>query len=319
MCAWSGRTSAPPSSLLVSWPSTGFTDTVWPATSIWRAVRRPPRQERTRRGTSRRAQPSRRAAQVPRRGSRGCACVSTVRREVHDDLGTARSAAAPPHAFAREIRTPGLRMPAGSSAVFAAASAAANGSGRCRSYHGRWSRPTAWWWVIVPPLAMERVGRRRLDLVPLLRARRRRRPAAIHAEVRRRPVGVDVGEPAGEHPDGRRPQRAPAAAASSTACVQRGEPVPGARGLERLDDHRPSDASASRRYGMRRNDVAPGAGRAPAASSSALIGVAHAVRHVAAVVAGRARRPAPSTASTGWSADSKPRTSSAARRTACRR
>ena len=42
-------------------------------------------------------------------------------------------------------------MPAGSTAVFAARSASANGSGRCRSYQGLWSRPTAWWWVIVPP------------------------------------------------------------------------------------------------------------------------------------------------------------------------
>ena len=27
-----------------------------------------------------------------------------------------------------------------------------------RSIHGAWSRPTAWWWVIVPPLAHDRVG-----------------------------------------------------------------------------------------------------------------------------------------------------------------
>jgi len=40
-------------------------------------------------------------------------------------------------------RTPGFRMPAGSTAAFAARSASANGSGRWRSYHGRWSRPTA--------------------------------------------------------------------------------------------------------------------------------------------------------------------------------
>src|SRR5688572_16946099 len=46
------------------------------------------------------------------------------------------------------IRTPGFRMAAGSTAAFAARRAAANGSGRWRSYQGRWSRPTAWWWVI---------------------------------------------------------------------------------------------------------------------------------------------------------------------------
>lgn len=54
----------------------------------------------------------------------------------------------------RPSNTPGLRIPAGSSADFAARRAAANGSGRCRSYQARWSRPTAWWWVMVPPLAL---------------------------------------------------------------------------------------------------------------------------------------------------------------------
>src|SRR4051812_22818706 len=49
--------------------------------------------------------------------------------------------------------TPGLSRPSGSSAAFAARHAAANGSGRCASYQRRWSRPTAWWCVIVPPAA----------------------------------------------------------------------------------------------------------------------------------------------------------------------
>ena len=39
--------------------------------------------------------------------------------------------------------TPGLRMPAGSSVCLAAVNATANASGRCLSYQGRWSRPTA--------------------------------------------------------------------------------------------------------------------------------------------------------------------------------
>src|SRR6185312_5634256 len=43
-------------------------------------------------------------------------------------------------------RTPGFITPAGSSACLAPRSAAAKGSGRWRSYQGRWSRPTAWWW-----------------------------------------------------------------------------------------------------------------------------------------------------------------------------
>src|SRR5438067_389645 len=57
-------------------------------------------------------------------------------------------------AHAGSTSTPGLRMPRGSSAFFAARSASANGSGRCWSYQGRWSRPTAWWWVTVPPSAI---------------------------------------------------------------------------------------------------------------------------------------------------------------------
>jgi very-short-patch-repair endonuclease len=40
--------------------------------------------------------------------------------------------------------TPGFMIPAGSTAAFAPRSAAANASGRCASYHSRWSRPTAW-------------------------------------------------------------------------------------------------------------------------------------------------------------------------------
>ncbi len=41
-------------------------------------------------------------------------------------------------------RTPGLRMPAGSTADLAPDSACAKTSGRCCVYHGTWSRPTAW-------------------------------------------------------------------------------------------------------------------------------------------------------------------------------
>ena len=63
------------------------------------------------------------------------------------------AAPAPEPAPAKSSSTPGLRIPAGSTAAFAPRNAAANGPGRCASYHGRWSRPTAWWWVIVPPAA----------------------------------------------------------------------------------------------------------------------------------------------------------------------
>ena len=41
------------------------------------------------------------------------------------------------------ISTPGLSNPSGSKVALAALSAAANNGGRWRSYHGRWSRPTA--------------------------------------------------------------------------------------------------------------------------------------------------------------------------------
>ena len=57
---------------------------------------------------------------------------------------------------------------AGSSARFAPRSASRERSGRWRSYQGRWSRPTAWWWVIVPPASITRLRDGRLDLVPLL-------------------------------------------------------------------------------------------------------------------------------------------------------
>src|SRR5690606_17279391 len=63
------------------------------------------------------------------------------------------TATLPPAPRVGYTSTPGLRIPSGSRAALAARRARANGSGRCPSYQGRWSRPTAWWWVIVPPLA----------------------------------------------------------------------------------------------------------------------------------------------------------------------
>src|SRR5438876_691389 len=41
------------------------------------------------------------------------------------------------------MSTPGLRIPRGSRAAFAAPRPAAKPAGRSRSYHGRWARPTA--------------------------------------------------------------------------------------------------------------------------------------------------------------------------------
>ena len=154
------------------------------------APRRPPRRSRTR---SRAARPARAAA-----GAAATARAAPGRR------APARASAAwsrvDQHARVEDAR-------AGRRRALAARSAAANGSGRWRSYQGRWSRPTAWWWVIVPPAAIDRLGRRRLDLVPLLElgaAPGRRQ----HREVGRRAVGVDVGEAAGHaRPSGRAPAR----------------------------------------------------------------------------------------------------------------
>src|SRR5215204_3438428 len=55
---------------------------------------------------------------------------------------------------AGSISTPGLSTAVGSSSRFAAHRASAKRWGRCRSYQGRWSRPTAWWWVMVPPASI---------------------------------------------------------------------------------------------------------------------------------------------------------------------
>src|SRR6266849_1079345 len=79
-----------------------------------------------------------------RAASRGTPSASPTRRYT---LGSAPD----PRQGLGSMRTPGLSTPAGSSADLAAASAAAKPAGRSRSYHGRWSRPTAWWCVIVPP------------------------------------------------------------------------------------------------------------------------------------------------------------------------
>src|SRR5207302_9099388 len=51
----------------------------------------------------------------------------------------ATDAARPEHGDHGSISTPGFSTPAGSTAALAARSALANGSGRWRSYQGRWS------------------------------------------------------------------------------------------------------------------------------------------------------------------------------------
>ncbi len=93
--------------------------------------------------------------------------------------------------------TPGLRIPAGSTAALAACSASANGSGRWRSYQGRWSRPTAWWWVIVAPCAHEHLRGGPLDRPPL-RLLVAAAGGGQHREVRRGAVGVGVRQAAGD-------------------------------------------------------------------------------------------------------------------------
>ena len=154
------------------------------------------------RARRRRPRRSRRRSRAGPRATAAAAVAATVR-AAPGRRGPVRVAVRTQGSSQGSIRTPGLRMPAGSTADFAARSAAANGSGRWRSYHGRWSRPTAWWWVIVPPAGDDRLGGRQLHLVPLrelLAAASRRE----HREVGRRAVGVDVREPAGHDVPGRR-------------------------------------------------------------------------------------------------------------------
>ena len=131
-------------------------------------------------------------------------------------------------------RTPGFMIPAGSSASLAAPSPSRNRPGTSRRYQGAWSRPTEWWWVIVPPSARIASEAAALIGVPLLElgagpARR------VDGVVGRRPVRVDVREAAGEG----------AAAALAVhrvadrradAVVELREAIPRDRGLERLVD-----------------------------------------------------------------------------------
>ena len=175
--------------------------------------------------------------------------------------------------FYGSMRTPGLRTPAGSTAALAPRSAAANGSGRWRSYQGRWSRPTAWWWVIVPPAAITASRRRRLDLVPLLdlAAAPRR---GDDREVRRRAVRIDVGEAARQtrrarrRRDARTRRRSPGARVHHRGVELR-EPVPGDRRLEGVaeDAQRRRTCRAGRARRGRRCRHAP-TGSAPAAPST---------------------------------------------------
>ena len=88
----------------------------------------------------------------------------------------------------RSNSTPGFRTQLGSSSDLAARSARAKPSGRSRSYQARWSRPTAWWWVIVAPSADEDLARDALHLVPQLELGAAPR-GREHRVVRRGPVG----------------------------------------------------------------------------------------------------------------------------------
>jgi ABC-2 type transport system permease protein len=56
--------------------------------------------------------------------------------------------------------TPGFMIQAGSSSAFARRSAPTNNCGTSRRYQRRWSRPTAWWWVIIWASRAARVSRR---------------------------------------------------------------------------------------------------------------------------------------------------------------
>ena len=100
-----------------------------------------------------------------------------------------------PPQLTHPISTPGFNTPAGSSSRLAACSTAANGSGRCASYHGRWSRPTAWWWVIVAPWRWRISDAATLSASHVSSSSPRPR-GRDDAEVRGAAVGVDVGDAA---------------------------------------------------------------------------------------------------------------------------
>src|ERR1700675_3312469 len=104
----------------------------------------------------------------------------------------------PPNAPDQSISTPGLRIPAGSSAGLAARSARANSGGRSRSYQGRCSLPTAWWCVMVAPLAASASEAARL--ISALLQLGAPPPDADERVIRRRSVGVDMREAAAEDP-----------------------------------------------------------------------------------------------------------------------
>ena len=115
------------------------------------------------------------------------------------------------------MSTPGLRMPPGSTACFAARSASANSSGAAGRTAGGACGPTAWWWVIVPPASSDRLGGGGLHLAP--HGDLRALPAHPRPRVvRRRAVGVHVGEAARQH---RLVRRRPRAARRTPARARR--------------------------------------------------------------------------------------------------
>ena len=156
----------------------------------------------------------------------------------------------------------------------------------------------------MPPRSDDRVGGRRLDRRPL-RELLRLLAEREHREVRRGTVGIHVREPARD--DGRPRARGFGSIerGSRYRVVQRIEPVPGARGLERLADHAERD---DRVAGVRRADerVAPAPGRALARLRSPPCRRAPRSprRRPGRRDRGRTRPRVRSTASSGWSADS---------------
>ena len=197
--------------------------------------------------------------------------------------------------------TPGLSRLSGSSAAFAARSAAANGSGRCALVPRAMVAPDR---VVVRDRAAgrdHRVRRRALDLRPLrlLIAAARRRE---HGEVRRRAVGVRVREPAGDDALAERLGRR-----RLTLSIERREPLPRDRALERLGRARPSrracragTARAGTRPAMRA--AAPSLATPPCCeqiASARTAGSATSPRSPAAAAPSRRRRPSSARASRG--------------------
>ena len=116
-----------------------------------RRSRRPTRRRRCERlrEVKRDGRPGRRLLLRPRLLRRAQLSGSWVLAQVDGEPGPDDQE--PDHRAHSGSRTPGLQMPCGSSRCLTARSTSTPSGPISRSIQGRWSAPTAWWWVSVPP------------------------------------------------------------------------------------------------------------------------------------------------------------------------